>query len=94
MKRTKLFIGIGAFTLALGSFFVTQAKNKKATPVNGHFRGSSDIANNLTSYTQNFTTVSTNNHKVFIAKTAGASNWTRLATLYTAASNSNLVYHK
>ena len=92
MKRTKLFIGLGAFTLALGSFFVTQANSKKATPVNGHFMGSADIANNLTSYTSNFTTAV--NHKVFIAKTAGAGAWTRLATLYTATTKVQPVYHK
>lgn len=99
MKRTKLFIGLGAFTLALGSFFVTKANNKKATPVNGHFIGSAEIASNLTSYTANFTTAAMNglnsNHLVFIAKTAGSStSFTPLATLYTASNATNPVYHK
>jgi len=97
MKRTKLFIGLGAFTLALGSFFATKANNKKFSLSSGYFTvgaGGTVIASQLTSMTAGFTTTQGTNKVVVLLKTNGISAPTQIATLYTGSgSTASVIYH-
>lgn len=97
MKRTQIFIGVGAFALALGSFFATKANSKKFSVTSGYFMsgaGGTQIASHLTSFTAGFTTTQSTNKVIVLLKTTGVNTYQKIATLYTGTLSTSLkVYH-
>jgi len=80
MKRTKLFIGLGAFALAIGGAFVTKANKKFAHPTNGKFVAGFANGATMASLPASFTTTIRANHTIFLVTTGG-----KQSTLRTSA---------
>jgi len=96
MKKTKILMALGAIALTAGSFLVTKGNKFFTHITQGGFVASGSQIGTAMNLTPGgtFTTVASGKHVVVLAVTAGASSFTKIATLYTGASSSNKkVYH-